>query len=389
MSARFEHGYALLIGAGQVPKWAEMSLPESVQDVRAIKKVLVDPGLCAYPDTEEHIRLIHDEDATRTGILESFKWLMQQVDQDPQGTAVLYYSGHCVRDSNSSGYFLVSHEAEESNIASTALAFQECATETARIAAERRLVVLDCCHAGAVRGTKGANRKGSTPRMRTTSPPKDLLDRLGQGRGHAVFCSCMKDESSWVSKGKNISIFTFHFLEGLRGRGQQGRRDRGECLPVDEPCRPGGPKKRQRSMGEKQTPFFLFETQDYAVALLRGGKGLPSAGEFLRGIASTLDPGPEFGDYPELAQDYLSPWSVFERVRLDRFKGREWLLQRLDQFLNDNDRGVLLVEAEAGLGKTAFLAHLNRASEVTFTTSWSWPGVRMVWNPEFATWRPS
>jgi hypothetical protein len=141
MSARFEHGYALLIGVGQVPKWEAMSLGESVQDVSKIKEVLVDPGLCAYPDTKENIRLIHDEGATRTGILDGFKWLMQRVDQDPQATAVLYYSGHCVRDSNSSGYFLVTHEAEKSNIAGTTLAFQDFATETARIAAGRRLVV--------------------------------------------------------------------------------------------------------------------------------------------------------------------------------------------------------------------------------------------------------
>ena len=113
-------------------------------------------------------------------------------------------------------------------------------------------------------------------------------------------------------------------------------------------------------MGRKQTPFFRFETQDYAVALLRGGKGLPSGGEFLRGIASAREPDPEFGDYRELARHYLSPWSVFERVRLDRFKGRGWLRQRLDQFLNDNDRGLFVIEAEAGLGKTAFLAHLHR-----------------------------
>ncbi len=116
MSARFEHGYALLIGVGQVPRWEEMSLEEAVQDVSKIKKVLADPGLCAYPDKKEHIRLIHDEGATRPGILDGFKWLMHQVDQDPQATAVVYYSGHCVRDSNSSGYFLVTHEAEKSNI---------------------------------------------------------------------------------------------------------------------------------------------------------------------------------------------------------------------------------------------------------------------------------
>jgi hypothetical protein len=67
------------------------------------------------------------------------------------------------------------------------------------------------------------------------------------------------------------------------------------------------------------------------------------------------------GDYVLLQSVELSPDSVYTRVALDRFVGREWLEQRVNTFLAAHDRGVFILEAGAGLGKTSFLAHLARA----------------------------
>jgi len=360
MAARFDHGYALLIGVGRLADWEDMSLPESVQDVRAIKETLADPRLCAYPDTEDHIRVIHDEGATRTGILEGLKWLMSRADQDPFATAVVYYSGHGMPDPDSSSYFLIPHDVDPSDIAGTAIAFPDFATEISNVRAQRRLVVLDCCHAGAVRGAKGGRRPGIPSRMEGATVPRSLLDQLKVGKGNAVFCSSEEGESSWVFKGKNISIFTLHFLEAIRGAASKT----GETVVnVSQLMNHVGrevPRSARDQWGERQTPFFLFETHDYPVALLGGGKGLPSGGEILRSMASSRELCADFGDYPELARVYLSPWAVFERVKAERFIGRRWLLDRLDEFLRVNDRGLFVLEAEAGLGKTAFLAHLVR-----------------------------
>jgi hypothetical protein len=66
------------------------------------------------------------------------------------------------------------------------------------------------------------------------------------------------------------------------------------------------------------------------------------------------------GDYERLRDAYIEPWPVFERVDVEHFFGREWLTARLDAFLNENDRGYFVLEAAAGVGKTAFLAHLVR-----------------------------
>ena len=57
------------------------------------------------------------------------------------------------------------------------------------------------------------------------------------------------------------------------------------------------------------------------------------------------------------------PWrvsadSVYNRVELDHFVGRDWLAARLDEFMRSHSCGYFVVEAQSGLGKTAFLAHL-------------------------------
>jgi hypothetical protein len=55
---------------------------------------------------------------------------------------------------------------------------------------------------------------------------------------------------------------------------------------------------------------------------------------------------------------YQRPDAVFQRVGIGHFTGREWLEGKLDAFLQSNRSGVFLLVGEAGVGKTAFLAHL-------------------------------
>ena len=66
------------------------------------------------------------------------------------------------------------------------------------------------------------------------------------------------------------------------------------------------------------------------------------------------------GAYQSLETAYIDPRPVFQRVQPDRFVGRAWLLDDLDAFLRKEARGYYVVEAKAGMGKTAFLAHLVR-----------------------------
>ena len=69
------------------------------------------------------------------------------------------------------------------------------------------------------------------------------------------------------------------------------------------------------------------------------------------------------GEYEPIEKYYIKPSEVFERVNLKNFKERKWLSKEVDKFLEENDRGYFILEAEAGLGKTTFLAWLVNEKE--------------------------
>jgi len=62
--------------------------------------------------------------------------------------------------------------------------------------------------------------------------------------------------------------------------------------------------------------------------------------------------------YTTLDDFYIRPDAVFQRVRIENFTGREWLEAEVTQFLEQNRSGVFLLVGDAGVGKTAFMAHL-------------------------------
>jgi hypothetical protein len=66
------------------------------------------------------------------------------------------------------------------------------------------------------------------------------------------------------------------------------------------------------------------------------------------------------GQFERLRDAYLSPASLYRELQLDAFAGRRWLAAAIDDFVAETDRGWLLIEAEAGLGKTAFIAWVAR-----------------------------
>jgi hypothetical protein len=62
----------------------------------------------------------------------------------------------------------------------------------------------------------------------------------------------------------------------------------------------------------------------------------------------------------KLARAVLQPQSVFKRTQVDHFTGREWLAAGVEAFIQGQSNGYVVIEAGAGLGKTAFLASWAR-----------------------------
>jgi len=65
-------------------------------------------------------------------------------------------------------------------------------------------------------------------------------------------------------------------------------------------------------------------------------------------------------NFVSLNEYYIYPDELFKKIRVQDFVGREWLTTKVDDFLNSpkHKSGYFLLVGEAGVGKTAFMAHL-------------------------------
>jgi len=267
MTDYFNHGYALLIGVGKTvePEW---SLPATVRDVQALKAVLTDPNFCAYPDNPDHLRLLHDQGATCSAILDGLNWLKEKAAADPEATIILYYSGHGIIDSEQ--YYLIPHDFVRADIPQTALTAKTLTEMLRDIKAKRLWVIIDSCHAEGMAIAKNDRLAD----FLSVALPKGVIDDLNQGEGRAVFTSSRGSQVSWIRSDQTLSVYTYHLIEALKGAANQPD-DRfvtifnvmahlGKTVP-----------KTARTMGKEQTPFCDAATEDFPVAMLRGGKGLP------------------------------------------------------------------------------------------------------------------
>ena len=271
----FSHGYGLLIGVGTsaYPPW---SLPVTVKDVRALQAILVDPDLCAYPTT--HIRLLSDSGATRDAIIDGLKWLKAQAVVDPEATIIIYYSGHGWIDQTTGEYYLLPHDVKPFNIPASALAATTFIALLREIKVRRLLVFVDSCHAEGMATAKGSSSAGLPPGFVRTALPKHLIDELKQGEGRAVFTSSRGNQLSWVRPDGTMSIYTYHLIEALQGAGNHPGDTAVRLSNLMNYLSQTVPSTARKLCQAEQTPFFDTATEDFPVAMLRGGKGLPSEG---------------------------------------------------------------------------------------------------------------
>jgi uncharacterized caspase-like protein len=276
MSNIFSHGYALLIGVGEsaYPKW---SLSVTVKDMQALKSVLVNPSFCAYSD--DNIHLLHDTEATRDNILKDLDWLKTQAAKDFQATVVVYYSGHGWLDESTNRYYLLQHDVEPFDLPNSALDAKTFTDALRQITAKRLLVVIDSCHAeGMATAKDGAAHFKMPAGFVSTSLSKGLVTDLKQGEGRVVFTSARGEQKSWIRPDDQMSIYTYHFIEALQGAGSQVGDTEVRISNLMNYVGKAVPASAKTFHQEEQIPFFDAATEDFAMAMLCGGKGLSKDG---------------------------------------------------------------------------------------------------------------
>ena len=209
----FPHGYALLIGVGQCAE-PSLSLPVAANDGQTLRRTLVAPDRCGYPDSDRHVRLLCNQAAHRSAILEGLQWLGQQAAADPEATVLVYLSGHCWLDTSSGEDYFIPHDFDAYDWRHTALAGQVLQGALQKISAERLLLLLNV-NLGATAATRPAPR---LPRgVVATGDPASLVDALPQLPGRGVLSACRGQQRSGLAADGALSIYAQGLIRGLQG----------------------------------------------------------------------------------------------------------------------------------------------------------------------------
>lgn len=185
----FENGYALLIGVGK-------DLPATINDATALRNLLINPNIAAFP--EGQVQLLTEKQVTRQGVLDALSKLKQQVGNNPDASVIISYAGHGDVDANGQyslrTYDYIKRQSDDP------LWGDEFTEAVNAIPSKKKLVILDCCHAGGVRGNKKNNHS-------------TLIKQLEKGGGSAILAACKDDETA-ADLGTN-GLFTKVLLQAL------------------------------------------------------------------------------------------------------------------------------------------------------------------------------
>lgn len=218
--------WAVVIGIGQYKDHAIRPLRFAVADAKAVYDFLVDPKGGGFP--KGNVQLLLDQQATQVVLRSALGTTLARraVGGD---TVFIYYAGHGAPEADLAnrepdGYakYLVPYDADPKDLFATAINMAEVETFFSRIKADTVILALDTCYSGAGGGRGFANLP---PGGRDITLQGDFLARLAQGKGRAILTAADTNEVALELDDLRHGLFTYHSLEGLRGKADRFGRD--------------------------------------------------------------------------------------------------------------------------------------------------------------------
>ncbi|MBU2938529.1 caspase family protein [Lacinutrix sp. C3R15] len=213
-----ENAHALIIGVGA-------DLPITVKDATAIASILKNPNKAAYK--ENNVVLLTEQNATKQKVLAALNTLVEKASQVEDATIIIYYSGHGgifkdeINGNIKDNYYLLTNGYDAKNRQETMILGYEFSELIDKIKSKKLLVMLDCCHAAGMLGTKPL-MKSISQDQEITNSNIELLKMLNTGEGRVFVTSCDDDEQSVILPESKNSLFTEVVLEALSGKASNG-----------------------------------------------------------------------------------------------------------------------------------------------------------------------
>jgi Caspase domain len=155
-----------------------------------------------------HIHLLTDKESLLP-LYENILAALQIVANDtkPDDLLLFYFSGHGQVDTKSGESYLIPRNGRSAVLSDTAVAISRVKKIMLDAGAQKKVIVLDACHSGADIGTKGAQPMSA-----------GFIDQVfKQAQGLAIMSSCTEGQLSYEWPEEQCSVFTYYFLEALRG----------------------------------------------------------------------------------------------------------------------------------------------------------------------------
>jgi DNA segregation ATPase FtsK/SpoIIIE, S-DNA-T family len=196
--------YALVIGNSTYDDPKISSLNSPLADISGLVEVLTNPKIGDFQP--EHI--VQLSNATyldmRLAIIKFFEG------KSGNDTVLCYFSGHGQKDEDGD-LFLLTRDTESRTLSSKALEAAFLAKHFERCAAQRKILILDCCYSGAY-------LRGSKALLDQPIDTKQIFE--GNGYGRFVLTSSDATKLSWDGEKYNgevtPSVFTGALIKGLQ-----------------------------------------------------------------------------------------------------------------------------------------------------------------------------
>jgi len=376
--SRFDQGrkWAVAIGVNDYLDPTVPDLRYCVDDARLVAATLTEH--CGYP--AEGVLLMTD-DQQKPHLRPLAINLRKQVASwlklaGPGDTVLVFFSGHGFLDSEGRGY-LAPQDCDRESLELTGLRTEKLRDLLAECRATQKLLVLDCCHAGAVKSGDLAGPASA-----------ELGAAFKDAAGLITLTSCRGKEFSREWEGKRHGLFTYFLDQGLRGAADY---DGNLLVDSDELYRFTFEKvatTARRELNAQQTPVRYIPTDVVGVFILgRMRRAWRADLDTLRPrppALGPLDPAAypptvrrllEMGEKHRLEGDYANAVKVYDSVLQLDPRNRAALQRRGAARLAQGDEVGALLDFELSgraplpLVVLAPKAHLQQGRKINATLS--------------------
>jgi hypothetical protein len=194
--------FALSIGVGTYVELPNLKCPAA--DAKGFSDVLQSGS------EQTQTRLITDQQATKSAIIEGVKWLSANAGRDD--TAMFFFSGHGGRQSSSKDAeaFLCPANASLSDHEKTCITSQELNSLLSVTKSKRIIMLLDTCYSGGM-------RDGNLRNLVVSGFEENDVNSMLDGSGRVVLAACRPDQAAWELNGMANGLFSHYLLRALRG----------------------------------------------------------------------------------------------------------------------------------------------------------------------------